>query len=538
MRRPYRSLRQRLSRRFKAVGRGLGPTSRRRLHGLLDQAATLRQSSIGGVPEPVDRFDFWATIAAIADTATVTLTGAGIEVVRLDSNGRSILVIPAEARSDALDALASDAVIAHWWIAGAGRRALMVREVPRRQSVAAHRLTLFRLLAAPNGAPITDARCGVSLEFWELAVSGEKRPDGGQYASGTRVAPARNPLAGYLTAEVWQQAQSDPGRRLRPSAPPHLMSIVEPVDIVYTWVDDRDPDWQARRASVEPMSSGLSTDALHRGRTENRDELRYSLRSLCAYAGWYRKIWLVTDGQRPSWLADDPRLSVVSHRDIFTDPDVLPTFNSHAIESQLHHIDGLAEHFIYLNDDVFIGRPLRPETFFTGAGLATFTLAPAAIDRQDEPRLLNGAMLAARNNRELLAADLGRTVTNRLQHIPHAHRRSSLVGFEARHPQQVARVAASRFRGVDDLSIGSDLGHYWAYAHGQAVTTTTLSFRYVDIGGPQVDEYLRSLIARRNFDCFCINDAGPYQQPVDGSRVTEFLAEYFPVPSPFERTAL
>ncbi|MFT3970115.1 MAG: stealth conserved region 3 domain-containing protein [Micropruina sp.] len=501
-----------------------------------DRVAMLRRRSISGTPEPVDQFDFWAMIAAIAEAAMVALTRAGIEVVRLDAGGRSILAIPAEARASALAALADDPTITHWWIAGPRKRTMSVSEFPHSRWRDATRITLFRLLAAPNGAPLTDARCGVSLQFWELAAAGDERPDGGLHTPGTRLAPARNPLTGYLTAELWQQAQSDPSRRLRPATPPHLMSIIEPIDIVYTWVDDCDPAWRQRRASVDPAPDGLSTDALHGGRTESRGELRYSLRSLYSNAGWYRRIWLVTDGQRPSWLADDPRLTVVSHRDIFSDPGLLPTFNSHAIESQLHHIDGLAEHFLYLNDDVFIGRPIRPETFFTGSGLAKFTLAPVAIDRQDEPRRLNGAMLAARNNRALLTADLGRTVTNRVQHIPHAHRRSSLASLEARHPDRVAQVAASRFRSADDLSISSELGHYWAYAHGQAVTTR-VSFRYVDIGAPLADEYLASLLARRNFDCFCINDAGPYQQPVDGARVTDFLAEYFPMPSPFERTA-
>ena len=42
----------------------------------------------------------------------------------------------------------------------------------------------------------------------------------------------------------------------------------------------------------------------------------------------------------------------------------LPTFNSHAIEMNVHRIEGLADHFLYMNDDTFIGRPLQPETFF------------------------------------------------------------------------------------------------------------------------------------------------------------------------------
>ncbi|NMD47293.1 MAG: hypothetical protein GYA85_11075, partial [Propionibacterium sp.] len=56
----------------------------------------------------IDRFDFWATIAAIADTATAALARAGVEVVRLDSDGRTALAVPVEARAEALAALAGD----------------------------------------------------------------------------------------------------------------------------------------------------------------------------------------------------------------------------------------------------------------------------------------------------------------------------------------------------------------------------------------------------------------------------------------------
>ena len=54
---------------------------------------------------------------------------------------------------------------------------------------------------------------------------------------------------------------------------------------------------------------------------------------------------------------------MVPHSEIFR-PDLkrkgaLPTFNSCAIESQLHRIPGLAECYLYLNDDFFLLRPLQ-----------------------------------------------------------------------------------------------------------------------------------------------------------------------------------
>ena len=53
-------------------------------------------------------------------------------------------------------------------------------------------------------------------------------------------------------------------------------------------------------------------------RYRDNQELRYSLRSLYKYAPWIRHIYIVTNGQIPHWLnLDHPRISVVTHADIF-----------------------------------------------------------------------------------------------------------------------------------------------------------------------------------------------------------------------------
>ena len=43
-------------------------------------------------------------------------------------------------------------------------------------------------------------------------------------------------------------------------------------------------------------------------------EMRYSLRSIEKYAPWVRHVYIVTNGQIPSWLnLDNPRLTLVTH---------------------------------------------------------------------------------------------------------------------------------------------------------------------------------------------------------------------------------
>jgi hypothetical protein len=77
----------------------------------------------------------------------------------------------------------------------------------------------------------------------------------------------------------------------------------------------------------------------------------------------------VTDEQIPDWLnIAHPGIAVVDHRQNIP-AEFLPTFNSHVIEAYLHRIPGLAEHYIYFNDDFFLTAPAEPGDFFTPNGL-------------------------------------------------------------------------------------------------------------------------------------------------------------------------
>jgi len=49
-------------------------------------------------------------------------------------------------------------------------------------------------------------------------------------------------------------------------------------------------------------------------------------------------------------------LAQVTHDEIFVNKSHLPTFSSPAIEAHIHRIPGLANRFIYLNDDVMFGK--------------------------------------------------------------------------------------------------------------------------------------------------------------------------------------
>lgn len=136
------------------------------------------------------------------------------------------------------------------------------------------------------------------------------------------------------------------------------------IDLVYLWCDGTDPEFAARKAAgMKAFGHVLTEENAGSVRYVQHDELRYSLRSAFRNVPWIRHIFIVTDSQRPVWLKDHPKVSVIDHREIIP-AGRLPLFSSIAIEMYLDRIPGLSEYFLYANDDMFFNRPLGVSDFY------------------------------------------------------------------------------------------------------------------------------------------------------------------------------
>lgn len=139
------------------------------------------------------------------------------------------------------------------------------------------------------------------------------------------------------------------------------------IDMVYLWVDGNDSVWRKKHDAFCGNAS-YNAETNGENRYANNDELRYSLRSIEMYAPWIRKIFIVSDNQVPGWLNTySRRVVIVDHTDIMP-TESLPCFNSCLIEHFIYRIPGLAEHFLYSNDDMYINRKVTPDDFFTREG--------------------------------------------------------------------------------------------------------------------------------------------------------------------------
>ena len=394
----------------------------------------------------------------------------------------------------------------------------------------ARAFTLFRPRIEPEGRLRYGAGSGVRVEFWQWIDDRVNLPR--ENALTRTTVRADEIVVGEVEryGRTWNTLEGMFS---------HLASEIRfDIDIVFSWVDGASIEWQrarARRMESYVVGEGDNAEARYR----QIDELKYALRSVHLFAPWIRNIFIVTDSPAPTWLAEHPRVRIIRSEDFFVDTSVLPTHNSHAIESQLQHIPGLSEHFLYSNDDMFFGRPVTPDMFFSPGGLTKFIEATTRIGLGDSNAGRSGFENAARVNRRLLQERFGRVITRHLEHAATPLRKSVLLELEREFPEDFSRTSASAFRSATDVSVTNSLYHYYALLTGRAVTQTNARVKYVDTTMRSGLRDLRRMLQKRSYDFFCLND-GSFPEIDAAERATEvlsFLERYFPIAAPWEVAA-
>jgi glycosyltransferase involved in cell wall biosynthesis len=467
--------------------------------------------------------------ALSAVVAAASASGGDWFVVPPHAGSAPVVVVPSDVRREFLAALDAPSYlrIRQPEMFGWPERCGPVPE--QAADLARGMLPSFVLEPWPDGDErpgVLGRGCEVRVELWHRRVDGDLG------------APWRNRWTWRVPPGVETIGIEVEGMRCRTvplMSHPTVTDVRVPVDLVYTWVDGSDPVWGEARAErlAEVSGMGATPESSGRARFEDRDELRHSLRSVHLFAPWVRTIHLVTAGQTPPWLdTSHPRVRIVDHREILP-AEALPTFNSQAIETGLHRIPGLSEHFVYLNDDMFLARPVAPELFFDSAGRFAAFLAEAAVGLGDQPDLPS-YLRAATNNRRLLQEAFGLVTTQTMAHAPYPLRVSVLAELEARFPEAWSRTARSPFRGEHDLAPVSSLAQHYGLLTGSAILGTA-DAEFLDLSVRDVAQRLDALLERRH-DVFCLGDQHDYAvQPARlRTLLAEFLTAYFPIAAPWE----
>jgi len=266
-----------------------------------------------------------------------------------------------------------------------------------------------------------------------------------------------------------------------------------PIDAVITWVDGEDPK-HAEKLKNYLIEQGIERPASAPAtRYNDRGEISFCVASILKHAPWIRTIFILTDQQTPNlmqWIERTPfsdRVKIIDHTEVFEGHDQhLPTFNTRSISAALWRIPGLAEHFLYLNDDFFFIKNTKPTDFFVGdkVVLRGHWSRWASLEnwvkkrKSDWQSLLGKTKQSSRpgfKQAQRFSASLA-GFSNRwfkLEHNPHPIRKSRLQHFAEGNAELFDRQLSHRFRSEEQYLLES-LSAHLELAAGNAIVDNTL----------------------------------------------------------------
>lgn len=306
--------------------------------------------------------------------------------------------------------------------------------------------------------------------------------------------------------------------------------LLQEVDVVFTWVNDKDPKWCEKFnyfSERYKQPSGLYSK--DRARFTNHNELYYSLHSVRTFLPWVRKIFIVTDGQKPDWLEISNNIIIIDHS-VIIDKQYLPTFNSHVIEAHLHKIPDLSENFIYFNDDVFVARPLLREHFFRANGIASLFLSSKSLDAMLGRGVITPTLQASLNVRSLLRITYGIEIDIPLVHTYVPLKKSMFKRAWELYNNEIENFLRNKFRGGQDLNLATFLVPWLMFLEKQSVSSQEICY-YFNIRSPNALTHYQKLLKHNQNGTqphsFCANDFNSQKSIPDYHRKLEDMLKVY-----------
>ncbi len=306
------------------------------------------------------------------------------------------------------------------------------------------------------------------------------------------------------------------------------------IDLVYLWCDGRDSKF-AQQKHARMQQCGAQVKGNEDCRYVQVNELKYSLRSVAMYMPWIHHIYIVTNNQVPKWFRPHEKITIVDHSEILPE-SARPCFNSQALECCLHKIPNLAEHFIYANDDCFVGRKLSPSFFYDRMARPIVRVINAIPADGVHSRTIQNAYDAIAQR---FGVSYEKYVTH---HNMDAYTKSILLECEKEFPELLNHTIHQPFR--HESGVQRILFHLYALAKNQAVlkdVNRTFFQRVLKkFYLAYVDSYtLSSCIPLRHIApnhpaLFCINDC-EISTDENRTQVLNFLKKKFPHKSAYEQ---
>lgn len=319
------------------------------------------------------------------------------------------------------------------------------------------------------------------------------------------------------------------------------------IDAIITWVDGDDADHLEQRRShlhkLGKYSINYDPAGMSPTRFKNNGEIKYCVYSIRKFLPWIRKIYLVTNGQIPDFLktneASSLGIEIVDHKTIFQGYEwALPTFNSVSIENMLYRIPGIADQYIYFNDDCIAISPMSECDFFVGervvlrgkwmplkkygrirsliSGIANMVYRTLSLRERSMHilRQYRAAYLAGLDGRYIEAP-----------HVPHPVNTQTLTNFFSS-DDNLRKLRANisyRFRNLNQF-VCHPLANYIEIVRGNFKLPDKVDYLTIVFSnqGDRVSEGKIDLLGNREYKLLCIQNLEK-AQPQDRAKVERFL---------------
>eukprot|EP01084_Bolivina_argentea_P068332 124391_1 len=302
----------------------------------------------------------------------------------------------------------------------------------------------------------------------------------------------------------------------KPPKPPY------PIDIVYTWAG--------------PTNANNKNDR----RSRDNHELKYSLRSIYSNMPWFNHVYIVVSDINIKIIANNltfintinlMNVTIISHSDIFNDKtNCINQANSDAIECNLHHIPNLSDYYIYIMDDVFIGRQLSYKYYFIldkQRGDRLIPRMPYVIYTSDMigdnwwniflmkslkspyvntfPCLYNNKIKANEipfDNKESM-------MRHQMEHAPHPYYKPDWIMFENKYPKlfQIIESNKKRFKNCQRHEVGIDIHFFRLWLNG-TFRMNIMRFKYYDFWYSFLIKYIHTSFGHLNYYSYWVNHNG------------------------------
>ena len=307
----------------------------------------------------------------------------------------------------------------------------------------------------------------------------------------------------------------------------------EKIDFVILWVDGNDQKWQKEKAKYNPNK--VKKDGIDGAiRFRDWDNLKYFFRGIEKFAPWVNNIYFITWGHLPKWLnTSHPKLKIIKHED-YIPKKYLPVFSSNPIELNINRIEGLSEHFVLYNDDMFLINTVNPEDFFIN-GLPVDNYNEVNLDLGEEDPIFASIL---RNNYRVLSKQYNKRkviLTNphkylnfkygfnrNIRTLKNTITKSNFVGVNNNHLYQpflksyfvkawdkiyneMDNTSSNRFRSASDIN--QFLIRYFQLLDGKFIPKGYDFGKYFAIHNDNSE--IVDYIVNQKGKCICINDTDP-----------------------------